>query len=98
MVLFELLKSALEFVSSWLGFHIPPSAVVALAMIAAGVYYAREIAAFLVGLARWIQIGGLVSAGLLGLAVVGVAAGWLDVSGVARLSSYLVDALGTLSS
>jgi hypothetical protein len=81
MVVFELVRGALEWLSSVVGVNLDPAVLLAIAGIVVGVYYAREIAGFLRVAATWIQIGTLVGAGLLLAAVLGVAGGYLSLDG-----------------
>lgn len=85
MVIYEIVKGALEAGASFLGWRGAP--VVALALLAVGLWYSRELSGILIGIARWLRIGGVVVAGLAGLAVVGLATGWLS------LDSGIVPAL-----
>jgi hypothetical protein len=81
VVLFELVKGALEAVAGFVGIEVSTTILLALAAILVGAYYAREVAGFLVSAARIIQIGGTVAALLLVLLVAGVGLGALTLDG-----------------
>lgn len=81
MVLFELVKGALDTAAGVIGVEVSATILLALAAILVGAYYAREVAGFLVSVAQVVQIGGTVAALLLVLLVVGVGLGALSLDG-----------------
>lgn len=97
MVIYELVKAIVDAAVGFAGWRGAP--VAAVALIVVGFWYSREAAGLLVGIARWLRIGGVLVAGLAGLLVVGIATGALSLDSglVPRIVRLVTDIAGTLS-
>lgn len=96
MVIYEILKTGLDFAAGFVGWSGVPVAAVALILV--GFWYSREAAGVLVGIARWLRIGGVLVAGLAGLLVLGIATGALSLDSgiVPRIVDIVSDLAGQL--
>jgi hypothetical protein len=94
VVVYEVVEWLLGFIVDTVGMDLGVS-VGALALVVVGIYYSREIARFLGGLARWVRVLSVVIGVIAAITVVGVTTGAISLE--SGIVPKIVEVLGAVA-